>query len=93
MTEADACRNLFRAVVAKAAKDAFAPRCAGSTQTTAFERSRARNWLTKDNYDFFYVCSLAEVSADRIRAGAKKLINMPQDKQIKLYKRLMWENR
>lgn len=66
--EARACARLMQAVVIKAVRDA----CAEDVpyHGHAFDRAKARRWLTEGGPDFREVCSMAGLDGDAIQERA-----------------------
>lgn len=80
-------RQLFKAVIDRAVRDAFST--AGEPQAiTKLDREQAQYFLCEDKHCFYQVCELAGVSGDRIRKGALKLRAMKPSEASALYRKL-----
>lgn len=98
MTEGEVIRMLFLNVVAQAVRDAFFlksdtrsknPKTLKQKGCNAVYKRHARYWLTQDGSDFYEVCALAGVSADRLRKKAIELMGMPCEQRRAEVNRLM----
>lgn len=93
-------RLLFLNVIVQATKDAFLVplRTKGTSEAAKSDvkgrrliASRAMFWLTEDNKDFYEICDLAGVSADRVRNKTEELLKLSDDERKREVKKLMRE--
>ena len=79
--EIKGCRILFKAIIARAVKDAFTCQVSGSSATpTRIEKQQARYFLCEDPAFGIY-CDYADVSATRLRRVCKQLVQM-KDREL-----------
>jgi hypothetical protein len=67
-------KRLWSAVILQALDDATMPAWAQEPNSRKLSRTQAREWLTKPNRDFDFVCGAAGVEPWQIRAKAAQLI-------------------
>jgi len=83
-------RELFKAIIVRAVKDAFLKARKSST-ISALDKKQSRFFILEDPA-FQTYCDFAGVSASRLRKKAKYLCSLPDEEATALFKKLWRED-